>query len=260
MSLTLQNAVNITEKAFDDKTGYFYHIIPHGYSNFIDGMAWVGLLCGASLKVGNQILIKKCERYLQTLIDVGKDARNYAPLPVKNDWKESQTMPGMWYKEDPQSSAGPLGLEFALQNGANINIPEYLQKSIEQAKKLTTWGFVFGLSSRAISPLRQHLNTMFMAYLINGKKPPLTMRWAYKENPFFSYVGGEKCSVKYPDNRKLKDEIKIKKHAVAELEKTKPNAWVFRRDPFIEYTGEPTSMQYVPIWMVVGEYLQNTLK
>jgi len=259
MSFTLEQAVKITEEAFNDSNGYFYHTIPHGYSNFIDGMAWVGLLCGASYKVGNIPLAKKCETYLQNLIDVGKDARNYAPLPVQDNWVASQSMPGMWYKEDPQSSAGPLGLQYAINCGAQINVPDYLQNKIEQAKKLTTWGFVFGISARSVSSLRQHLNTMFMAYLVKGKSPSWSLRWAYKENPFFSFVGRKKCSVKYPSNIKLSNVTKITSWAVTELEYSKPNAWVFRRDPFVEYRGDPTSQQYVPIWMVVGEYLQSTL-
>ena len=259
MSLTLDEAVVLTTQAFEESTGYYSHTIPHGYSDFIDGMAWVGLLCGASRKVGNFTLADKCQRYLQTLIDVGKDARNYAPIQVSDDWKPSQSIAGYWYKEKPQSSAGPLALEFAMRNGATIQVPEYLQEKIEHGKNLTTWGFAFGLASRGVSSLRQHLNTMFMAYLASEKKPIWTMRWAYKENPFFSYIGGVKCSVKYPGNRKLMNVQKFKRWGVAEFEKTKPNSWVFRRDPFVEYTGEATGHQYTPIWMVVGEYLQSTL-
>ena len=245
--------------AYDPDTGYFYSTIPHKYDGFIDGMAWNCPLIAACYKVGDMELAKKAERYVQTIIDVGKDARTFAPFRVKDDWIKSKNIEGLWYKEKPQSSAGPLGLKFAMDNGAKLNVPDYLKEKWESGMNLTKLGWAFGFSVRYISSLKQHINTMFTAYLAKGKKPSWSMRWMYEENPYYSYIGKKKCFVEYPDMHKLANTKKTESKKVVDMKYAKPSTWIFRRDPLTKYEGDRTDIEYTPIARLVGEYLQMSL-
>jgi len=246
--------------AYDPVTGYFYSTIPHVYNEFIDGMAWNTPLIAGCYKVGDTELASKAEKYVQTIIDVGKDARTFAPHKVDDEWLQSSSIPGMWYKEKAQSYAGPLGLKFAMDNGAQLMVSDYLKDKWESGIKLTKIGWAFGLSVKYISGLKQHINTMFSAYLAKGSKPSWTMRWMYKENPYFSYIGRKKCIVEYPDMHKLAgDYKKTKCKKVVDMKYAKPTTWIFRRDPLVKYEGEKTDVEYTPIARLTAEYLQASL-
>ena len=245
--------------AYDSDTGYYYSTIPHVYNEFIDGMAWNTPLIAACYKVGDLELAAKAEKYVQTIINVGKDARTFAPHKVDDEWLESSSIPGMWYKEKPQSHAGPLGLKFAMDNGAQLMVPDYLKEKWESGIKLTKIGWAFGFSVKYISGLKQHINTMFSAYLAKGKKPSWTMRWMYKENPYFSYIGRKKCVVEYPDMHKLNNVKKTKCKKVVDMKYAKPTTWIFRRDPLTKYEGDKSDREYTPIARLTGEYLQMSL-
>jgi len=246
-------------EAYDDDTGYFYSEIPHRYNGYIDGMAWNTVLIGACRKIGDIELAVKAERYVQTIIDVADDARTYAPHQEDKSWKMSPNIPGYWYKEKPQSHAGPLGLKFAMDNGAQLNVPYYLQEKWRSSMKLTKIGWAFGYSVRYITALRQHINTMFTAYLAKGKKPPRSMRWMYEENPYYSYIGGKKCEIEYPDMHKMENKKKTKCKDVQHMKYTKPTTWIFRRDPYAKYEGTKGNLEYTPIARLAAEYLQRTL-
>ena len=245
--------------AYDPDTGYFYSSIPHVYNEYIDGMAWNTVLIAACRKDGDFEHAGLAERYVQTIIDVGKDARTFAPMQVDDDWIASTNIPGLWYIEKPQSHAGPLGLKFAMDNGAKLNVPDYLKEKGKSSIKLTMLGWVFGYAVRRISSLKQHINTMFTAYLAKGKKPSRSMRWMYEENPYYSYIGGKKCSDEYPDMRKLVNKTSTKSKTVVPMKFTKPSTWIFRRDPFLRYEGDHSGQEYVPIARLSAEYLQMTL-
>lgn len=247
--------------SFNDENGYFYHQYPHGYSNFIDGMAWIGLLCGACLKVGDTELAEKCTRYLNILINVGKDARNFAPFPVKDNWKKSKNIEGLWYKEKPQSAAGPLGLMFAVKNGANIDVPDYLKRKYEIKVNMHRFGFFFGYLVRCIPKLKQHINTMFLSYLLAEKKPSSSMKFLIEENPLFSYIYGRFCNVEYPDNTKLNNVKSTQEDDVVPLKYAEPSSWIFRRDPFKKVVdAEKGILKYTRVAELVGDYLQSTLE
>ena len=247
------------KEAYNLDNGYFYSTIPHVYNEYIDGMAWNAPLIAACLKIGDRELAALAQRYVQTIINVGKGARTFAPIKVDDEWKKSETIPGLWYKEKPQSHAGPLGLKFAIDSGARIQVPDYLKEKWKRSIKLTRLGWAFGFSVKYISALKQHTNTMFSSYLAKGKKPSWSMRWMYKENPYFSYIGRKKCVVEYPDMRKLTNTKKTKSKKVVEMKYTKPTTWLFRRDPRASYEGDPTNIEYVPIARLTAEYLQMTL-
>lgn len=260
-SETVQNARMKVIRAFDAETFYYYSSYPLAYSNFIDGMAWVGLLCGAALKVGDTIVSDLCVKYLRRLLEVGTNARTFAPLPVEDDWIQSDFIEGFWYKQKAQSFAGPAGLTFAIQCGAPLQCP-YDVKS--QAKMMTYAGFPFGILVKYISGLEQHINSMWLAHLILNKKPASTMKWMIEENPFYGYIAGKKISVTYPNESRYLNGETVRRDFIVPLEWRKPNTWIFRNYPYDEFvdtsgTHERCATQYTPIWMLTAEYLQSTL-
>jgi len=256
-----KTARDIVVAAFDKKNYCYYHTSEHKPKSFIDGMAWAGVCCGAALKVKDKELADFCAGFLANLLLVGKDARNYAQSQPDSDWIPSTTMPGFWYLKKAQSFAGPAGLQFAIDNGAKLETP------FKDVKKTAKWmcagGWLFGLSVKFLSSLRQHINSMFTAYLILGKKPSSTMLWMCEENPYFSYVAGKKCAVAYPPTRRFANGQEKTSKKVVQFQKAEPSAWVFRRDPFNEYcdagSGQLMPYDYTPIAQVVGDYLQKTL-
>jgi len=157
--------------AFNPDNFYYYSTDKKEYSNFIDGMAWCGLLLGACLSCGDTTALKiaaMCTEYLRNIMNVGPDARTYAPEQVTDSCTESTSMPSMWYKQKPQSFAGPAGLHFAVSQGAQLDNPFDI---MGQAKLFTSMGWLFGyaLSWPIVGKwLRQHINSVWLAYLITG--------------------------------------------------------------------------------------------
>jgi hypothetical protein len=104
---------------------------------------------------------------------------------------------------------------------------------------------------------------MFMAYLVSKNKPASSMFWMAEENPFFSYICGKKCDVAYPANVRFVNGKETTKKSIVPFQRAKPSIWPFRRDPFNNYedagNGELESDSYIPIYQVVGDYLQSTL-
>jgi hypothetical protein len=244
--------------AFDSATGGYSHVLPKKWSNFIDGLAWVGMCWGACLKKGDNEVAELCERFVKTLLEVGKDARNFAPVQVDTDWVKSTTYPNLWYVAKPQEFAGPAALEFAIQCGAKIKSPF---NPMTKARLLVATAGVFGWLCKYIEGLRQHLNSVWMAHLILKKKPASGLLWSAEENPFFSYVAGKKCDVVYPASRRYLVDSETTEKSVVPFQKAKPSAWPFRRDPFKTYVGEGQQEDdsYTPIAQLVGDYLQGTL-
>jgi len=248
--------------AYHPDNFYYYHMSTKKYdSGFIDGMAWNSLGIAAAHLVGDTELEKLMGGYLYNLVMVGPDSRNYAPEKVGDNWVQSPTVPGYWYKKKPQSSAGPLGMYFANRVGANVKFEGDLKKKAEASLQLTKVGFPFGVAVRYVSGLRQHINTMFMAYLAKGKKPPFTMSWVADGNPFFSYIFGKKCEVEYPPLTANRDGRSVTQKKVVPLKDRKPCSWIFRIYPNNKYIqdGELLDQSYTPIFRVVADYLQSTL-
>jgi hypothetical protein len=246
--------------AFNEVDGYYNHQKPYGYADYIDGMGHIGVLVGAALMVGDAELAEKGERYLKTLLAVGKDARNYAPLQSKPDWVASTTMPGFYYIQKAQDFAGPAGLNFAVRCGAQTGNPFDIES---KAKMLVSLGWLFGYAVKYVSALKQHINSMWLAHLVLCRKPAESMMWMCEENPFYSYIAGKKCSVEHPSLcRFINGDSKTEKQVVP-LKNAKPTAWIFRRDPFESYFDADQSgrgpIAYTPTAFVVADYLQSTL-
>jgi hypothetical protein len=253
-----------TLAAFNIDTGYFYNEKPYRYNGFIDGMAWVSILAAAANRVGDTELAEKSRVYVQRIIDVGKDARTYAPFQVDSDWKQSSAIPGYWYLEKPQENAGPLALKFAMDSGVNFNVPDYLKKKIDSALRLRYLGIPFGIAAKYVGGVRQHIDSMFLSYLAAREKPAFTMKWLCEENPLFSYVFKKRCFVAYPKDRRYVNGESKEESIIVPFAEAKPSIWPFRRDPYSRYfdasgTGTLTEDSYTPIYKVVGDYLQSLL-
>jgi len=245
--------VNLTDarieviKAFDPMSGCYYHMDDYRHHNFIDGMAWVGLLTGAARRKDDKCLTELGATYLGKLLAVGPDARNYALHQVSDDWKTSTSMPGYWYLQKPQSFAGPAALHYA-----------GLGPRPAMAKVFTLLGWVYGLTY----PLfESHLNSIMMAYLVTNKKPASTLEKLYLSNPFYAAIAGIKVSQEYPPLQRYTEGFTKRSSTIVPLANCEPSSWVFRRNPYNEYyaKGVPEAVGYTPIWQVVGEYLQELL-
>ena len=229
---------------------------------FIDGMAWVGLLCGASYLVGDTVLAQKSEDYLKRLLAVGDDARNFAPVQVSSDWIKSKTINGFWYYKKPQSFAGPVGLRFAIDCGAHLNDPFKVKST---ARLITRFGSIAGYILGHDIPwvsdwLKQHVNSIFLAYLVLKEKPVDNLLWLCQDNPFYSYIAGIKCNTEYPDPSKVSNGTTVEEDVIVPLKYRKPSSWIFRNWPKSRYVRDGEAIQtYTPIWQVVGDYLQSTL-
>jgi len=258
--MTLEEARKLVLKSFNKSDFYYNHQSPHGYTNFIDGMAWVGLLCGACHLVDDKELAALAENYLRMLLKVGPDARNYAPMKVRDDWIKSETAPGFWYRKKPQSFAGPAALLFAINCGAKLDNPFNIESRAKWMRFLNPF---FGYLVRWFHWFRQHINSQFIAHLINDSKPPSSMLWLCEENPFFSAIAGIECSVEYPKSWSRFQKYETKDvDDIQPLKNRKPSAWIFRSWPKAEYTGALpyAGSAYTPTAMVVGEYLQQHLR
>jgi hypothetical protein len=245
-------------EAFDGAAGGYSNVLPRACNNFQDGLAWVGMCWGACLKVKDHEVAELCERFCKVLLEVGKDARNFAPVQVDSDWVKSTTYPKLWYVSKPQAFEGPAALEFAIQCGAQIKSPFNPGPT---ARFMVATASAFGWMSKWSSWLRGYLNSMWTAHLVLKKKPASSMLWSAEENPFFSYIAGNKCDVAYPSMRRYLKSSETSEKKVVPFQKAKPSAWPFRRDPFNSYSGDGEQEQesYTPIAQLVGDYLQRTL-
>jgi len=244
--------------AFYPDTGGYSHVLPRSYKDFIDGLAWVGMGWAASLVAKDTEVAALCQRFVETLLKVGPNARNFAPFQVKDDWKSSSSVAGLWYTEKPQEFAGPAALEYAIRCGAPIKSPFDVRS---KAKTLVATAGVFGCLCRWFEFPRQHLDSVWLAHLVLGKKPASGLLWTVEENPLFSFIAGKKCSAAYPVLKRFKNGSEKTEKKVVPLSNAKPSAWVFRRDPFKRYVpeGELNEEAYTPVAQLVGDWLQSTL-
>lgn len=260
--MTTNEARNLVIQAINQDNFYYSHVLPPVYTDWIDGLAWGSLARGAALLKEDFELASLFYEYTQRIMTVGENARNYAPFPVKEDWIASTIMPGFWYKKKPQSFAGPAALKWSnkcakMKNKPLVENPFNIDR---KAQLMTSTGWLFGNLCRWFKYPRQHINSYWLAYLCLNKKPPKAMLWMAEENPFFSFIAGIKCVVSYPELYRTSEGYEIMRKVVMPLCLCEPSAWIFRRDPFVEYVrkGMPTK-QYTPIWKVVGDYLQGLL-
>lgn len=208
----------------------FSNEIPFKYNNYIDGMFHVSMLAGASRIAKDYELMVMCEEYVDNLLAVGNDARNFAPMMVSDSWIPSSKFDGYWYKEKEQSFAGPAMLQWSSDKGV-----EYKTKMNKKpmAVLLALIAPIFGILIRFIPKLRQHINSVMLAHLLLGIKPPVTMEFLAEDNMIYSYLYKKKCTVLY-DNTGI---------------------W-----PAKDYDDESIKEQeYTPICNLIGIYLQESI-
>jgi hypothetical protein len=268
--------------AINKENGYYYHQKidgdqPYCYNGgFIDGLSWMSRCWGACLLVGDIEIASLCEKFCKTILTVGADARNYAPLQADTDWVASTKIPGMWYVAKENYFDGPGALQWAIKCGAKIDNPLKVQiipgirvSVMTAARWQIKLGRLFGWWYKkthtwtpAIIGDRQ-IEPVWMSYLLLGEKVPDSMLWMCEENPWYSFIAGKKCDVSYPLTRQFMNSTSLMKSNVVPLQRTKPNAWIFKRSPFSEYSdgggGQLSDVSYTPVWKLVADYCQSTL-
>jgi len=248
-------------EAFDPENHYFFsQVLPRRATNYIDGLFHIGMLAGAAQIVGDGLVAAQAKCWIMQLLLCGNDARNFANSQVTEDWKYNETQ-GLWVKHKPQSFAGPAAIWWANKHGASIPTAG-LPNPMFKAKVFCMLGRLFGHAVKYISWLRQHVNSMFLAYLLLGKKPPASMAWLAYDNPFYRYIYGIKDVVaKFPDPRKYNRGKRIYVDEYVDFKDREPDSWPAKNWPYAKYTreGEPLGWQYTPICELVTYYLQGTL-
>jgi hypothetical protein len=167
----------------------------------------------------------------------------------------------MYYKKKPQSFAGPVGLQLAIDNGANLQTPFSIHERAYLYTKIA-WLYALVLEWPIIGKwMRQHLNSMWLAHLLVGKKPPKNLLWTARYNPFYSYIAGIKMDVEIPPDTRYTNGYTIERKYVVRLCERKPSSWIWRNWPKSEYMpeGKISDWSYTPIAYLAAKYFQETL-
>jgi hypothetical protein len=167
--------------SFDTQSGYYYHTSNKSCDNFIDMLAWVGWMACGCKYVEDYELMEKCVTCVDKVLTVGKDARTFAPYRVTEAWKQSSSIPGLWYKEKAQSFAGPSAWYKMKKLGIEVKDPlgnPFTMKSVEKDAKLIAMGAgALGTFSKWFSGLRQHINSAWLAMEVLERKAPHSLNW-----------------------------------------------------------------------------------
>jgi len=244
-------------KAFTTVEGnvYYSQFIPWQMTDYIDGLCHLSILLGAMTKYGKAPLDlhELTSQWIIQLDMLGVFVRNVSPVKPNPSWTEHK---GVWVKAKPQSFAGPAALHWAAPNTAWKN----------GRPTVTAWTMVltaplFGYLVKPISGLRQHINSVFLAHLLLGKKPPRSMSWLAEWNPFYSYIYGRKCEVTWPTNRRTSAGYEEEKNLPQALAFRKPGSWPVKQWPYKNYirSGAPVNRYYTPVCELACLYLQETL-
>ena len=212
----------------------FSHVMPVKYESFIDNMAWIGTLCGAACIAGDAQIKYICEQHLNTLVESGQDARNYAPVKVNDSWEINPFFPGYWVRRKEQYHAGPVGLYWAIRHGADLKT-DWVHRPFRLASAMRVMGPAFGYLIRVLPILRQHTNGFMFAYMLVDKTPPRSMKFLTKNNPFYSALYGIRCDYRYPGNAGI---------------------WPAKNWPGKEVVKTRT---YAPICQLAADFLQGAL-
>lgn len=212
---------------------YFSHEEPFHLTNFIDGMAWLGVLAGAARIAKDPEVEGLCVAWLNTLSQVGPDARNFSPRNLDDSWVPSESIPGLWYKPKPQSFAGPAALHWAYSLDVPVEV-ENIPAPYTYAQLLCWVADWYGKAVKHFEFLRQHINSLMFAHLLLRKRPPNSLIFAAKDNPLYSYLFGIPCNAVYSD---------------------RAGAWPAKN---VWGAGEKDQV-YTPVCQLAAEYLQSSL-
>lgn len=232
------------EDAFRPEHMCFYsHELPFATTNYVDGMFHVGMMTWAAKE---DIKLRGLgQAYLSSLLACGKDARNFSNQMMLG-W-EFDKMLNVWVKRSPQSFAGPVGLYLANQVRFTV-IPDWIPNPTSTARMFVKCGWAFGYAVRWISWLRQHVNSMFLAYLFLDEVPPESMEWLAFDNPFYMAIYKKKYTATWP-GRKTTKGYTVEESSKVPFGAREPDAWPAKNYPYKRYVadGESVKWEYTPI-------------
>jgi len=218
--------------SFNIDNGAFSNMSPYEANGFIDGAYMTALLAYASKKVGDAEMLNKCTKYLDTLHKADDNARTYASYQVSSSWRRSRYIKDIWVKIKPQAFIANAMATLCVKNG--IDVP--VCKNIRTLSKLMDiTAPLFGYLIRFIKPLRQHLNSYVLNFLLLDKIPPKSMEFLAKDNMIYSYIYKKKCDVLYK------------------------NTGIAPQKDYPDSNKPISNKPYTPIMNLIGKYLQKTL-
>ena len=252
--------------AFDPLTGAYSHVTPYQQNHFIDGMAWVSLLAGAARLYGDVKVEAKCVQYLNTLTFLGNihygdplALRSFGPGPISNRWNHH----GKHYTlKKPQAFAGPAAYCWARDQGCKFD-----ETGIEKPKMTglftnKLFSTIFGYAATWISPLRQHINSVMLAHLLEDDKPPKSLRYYSQNNPFYSVITGEDYyTYAFPPNYDLEGGRVVDSEAPTAFDRRAPGPWPGKNHVTSLYTYDipmvPVGNPYTPSCWLFCYYMHH---
>ena len=237
--------------------GYCYsHVLPFRTTNYIDGLFHVSMLLGAAHIAKDQELIALCTEYIKILVSCGPDTRNFSYTPM-DGWEQYKDM---WVKRKAQSFAGPAALSWAIKQGANID-RKWVPEVNSQALIYCYCGCPFGYLVKWIKALRQHVNSIFLAYLLLDKVPSSSMYWLAYDNPFYLYLYKEECDAAFPISYKTTMGGTTYREEKQLFMNRGPSPWPAKNWPYTYYNqiGTPANERYTPLCQLVSFYLQQSI-
>lgn len=243
----------VRDSFHSDEKYAFSHVIPYDIQNYIDGLFHISMLAGASKIAGDDLLLSYAKCWILQLQLCGIDVRNYSPTDP-GDWEYCDEQQ-LYVKRKAQSFAGPCALAWANKQGCNIHngYPDITRT----AKLLVASGWAYGYLVRWIKALRQHMNSIFMAYILLGKTPPNSMEWLTYDNPFYKYIYGKKYVIaKWPGRKTSQGHVE-EASSPQGFQAREPDIWPAKNWVYSYYVndGEPVTWRYTPICQLICFYL-----
>jgi len=167
----------------------YSHVLPFRIENYVDGQFHLAMLCGAAHLAGDDLVRELAADWLTIL---PHRCRNWAARPVPG-WDRG---PGIWTKRGEQSFAGPAAYTWAHKCGVALPDPEVDISGVAGALRLI--GGVYGALVRFVKPLRQHISSVMLSYLLADRTPPSTLRFTARNNPLYAYQFGVVRKWQYP--------------------------------------------------------------
>lgn len=262
--MDLQQLRQKVVQSFDPESGAYSHVTPYKVTHFIDGMAWVGMLSAAAHMSDDTVIAHLADRYLQKLCNLGSDVRSFSPYKISDRW---ESRGDLFVLRKEQAFAGPAALWFAIENGANID-PKDIKKPEFMSKLLVMTSGIIGILIKynIIASLRQHVNTIMFAHLLQDKTPPRSMKFLTYDNPLYAYVYGElRGTTEWPPLRETENGHTDELKELVPMKDRKPGAWPAKNWPHKKYvpSGPEIGDEFTPTCELISYYFgtmgMNTL-